>query len=206
MDNMDFKPNSHKYKAEQRKAAEERPKVEKVIAGKAKLKKKSEIYKLADVFISEDASNVKSYVIGDVIIPAIKKAIVDIVSDGVHMIFYGGTGRNTRRSSEDYTSYSRAYVSRREEDRRPVNPRPRTGFDFNDIIFETRGDAERVLSSMDEMMDKYGMVRVGDMYDMAELSCDWTANDYGWTNIRSAEVVRTREGYVIKMPRPVPIN
>ena len=56
-----YTPNSHKYKAEQKQTAEEK-KIEKVVSGTVKTKKKSEIKKLTDVFVSEDASNVKSYI------------------------------------------------------------------------------------------------------------------------------------------------
>ena len=59
---MDYKPNSHKYKEEQKNLPAERKKVEKVVTGKVKTKKKSEASKLKDVFISEDVSNVKSYI------------------------------------------------------------------------------------------------------------------------------------------------
>ena len=51
----DLKPNSHRFKEEQ--AAEERQKkTQKIIKGTAKTRKKSELAKLGDVFISEDVS------------------------------------------------------------------------------------------------------------------------------------------------------
>ena len=74
---LDYKPNSKRYK--ENKAEVEKRKTEKVVSGKVKTKKKGEMRKLKDVFISEDASNVKSYVIMDVLIPAAKKAISDII-------------------------------------------------------------------------------------------------------------------------------
>lgn len=58
--------------------------------------KKSEMQKFADVFISEDVNNVKSYIVMDVLVPAIKKAISDIVTNGIDMILYGETGKSKR--------------------------------------------------------------------------------------------------------------
>ncbi len=55
--------NSHKMKDEQKALPDtstEVKKVERVISGSAKPKKKGEIQKIADVFISEDVGNVKS--------------------------------------------------------------------------------------------------------------------------------------------------
>ena len=70
----EYKPNSNKYKTEQRK------KQEKVVQGKVRRKKKSEVRKWKDIFISEDVEDVKSYIIMDVIVPTIKNTILDTVS------------------------------------------------------------------------------------------------------------------------------
>lgn len=194
----DYKPNSHRSKAEA-KAAPAKKKVEKVVSGRVKKKKKNT---LADVFISEDAANVKSYVFMDVLVPAIKKAVTDIVTDGVHMIMYGNTGRKGSSGSRTtYVSY-RDYSSR---DRRDDSRRSRM-YHYDEIIFESRGDADYVLDQMFEILESYDIVSVADLYDLAGESCEHTANRYGWTNLRNAEVVRVRDGYVIKLPKPGPIR
>ena len=158
---MDYKPNSHKYKEEQKNLPAERKKVEKVVTGKVKTKKKSEASKLKDVFISEDVSNVKSYILMDVLIPAAKKAISDIVSNGIDMILYGETRGRKSSSGASYVSY-RDYSRR--DDRRDTS-RTRTGYDYDDIILETRGEAEDVLERMNELIDMYDVVSVADLYD-----------------------------------------
>ena len=87
----EYKSNSHKSNE-----VDERKKVGKVVKGKVKTKKKSGITKFTDVFISEDVSSVKSYIIGEVLIPAMKKALSDIVTNGIDMILYGESGVNKR--------------------------------------------------------------------------------------------------------------
>ena len=52
----EYKTNSDKSRQEQSEK-----KVEAVISGKAKTRKKGEMQKFADVFIAEDANNVKSF-------------------------------------------------------------------------------------------------------------------------------------------------
>ena len=198
----DYKPNSNRFKEEQKNKLPEK-KVEKVVTGKVVTRKKSVFSKLSDEFISEDAKNVKTYVLGEVLIPAIKKAISDIVTDGIDMILYGGSKRGGNRSVADrvsYTSYSSRSTGAR--DYRSSTSR----YSYDDIILDNRADAEDVLSRMDELMDTYGLVRVADLFDLVGKTCDYTANKYGWTNIRNAEVVRVRDGYLIKMPRAVPID
>ena len=54
----EFKSNSHKSKEGQSTESIPEKKVEKVVSGVVRSKKKGEIQKFADVFISEDAQNV----------------------------------------------------------------------------------------------------------------------------------------------------
>lgn len=68
----EYKSNSHKSKEEQKETAPEK-RVEKVVSGTVKPKKKGEMQKFADVFISEDVNNVKSYILLEVLVPAIKR-------------------------------------------------------------------------------------------------------------------------------------
>lgn len=201
---IETKPNSYKSKTEGEQTTQEK-RVEKVISGKATTKKKKDIHKLADVFISEDVSNVKNYILMDVLVPAIKKAVSDIVRDGIDMILYGSPGRS-KSGNSTYVSYDKQYSSRR--DSRSYEPsRARTRYSFDEVILETRGEAEEVLTRMDELIETYDMVTVADMYDLVGISCDFTDNNYGWTNIRNAKVVRTRDGrYMIEMPKALPIK
>ena len=199
----DYKPNSHRYKEEQRANSADKKKVEKVVRGKVKTKPKSGVSKLTDVFISEDAANVKSYIFMDVLVPAIKKAISDIVRDGIDMILYGETRGRKSSSSSSYVSYRD--FSRRDDDRRDRDSR-RTGYGHEDIILESRSEAEEVLTRMDELIDMYGNVSVADLYDLIGKSCAYTDNKYGWTNIRNAEPVRVRDGYLLKLPKALPLK
>jgi hypothetical protein len=198
----EYKSNSHRSRDAQRETTERKP--EKIIAGTAKVKKKNEIRKFADIFISEDINNVKSYVLLDVLVPAIKKAVVDIVTNGIDMVLYGETGRsrkNSISSKVSYRSYDRAY-DRRDYD----SSKTRNGYGYDDIVLDNRGEAEDVLSRMDELIIAYGIVSVADLYDLVGITGNYTDNKYGWTDIRSASVVRTRDGYLLKLPKALPLN
>jgi hypothetical protein len=196
--------NSHKSRNEaKQKQTTDDKRVEKIVHGKVKTKK-NEMRKLTDIFISEDVANVKSYILMDVLVPAIKKAIYDIVVNSLDMSLFGGRGG--KRSTADKVSY-RDYngVSRR-DDRAYSSSRTTSGYSYDDIILETRGEAEAVLARMDEIMEEYEIVRVADLYDLVGVTGEHTDNKYGWTNIRNAEIERVRDGYRIKMPRALPIR
>lgn len=200
-------PDNSRSGRNEKKEAQKQPekRAEKVIKGEAKVKK-NEMRKLTDVFISEDVGNVKNYILMDVIVPAVKKAIYDLVVGTLDMSLYGGRGSGAKRSTADKVSY-RDYngVSRRDERTYNTN-RTASGYSYDDIVVDTRGEAETVLMRMDEIMEEYESVRVADLYDLVGITGQYTDNNYGWTNIRNAEVVRVRDGYKIKMPRAIPLK
>lgn len=203
MSDREYTPNSHKYKEEQKAAAER--KIEKVVSGTAKTKKKGEISKFAGkIFSTEDMGDIKSYLVDDVLIPGIKNTVLDIIIDGASKIL-GGRGRRSSRSGGSNVSY-RSYYEQRDDRRAVGGTATRTRFDFDEIVFPTRGDAEAVRDQMDDVIEKYGFVTVGDMYDMADLQQPYTSNKYGWTSIRNADILRVRDGYVIKLPKASPID
>lgn len=201
----DYKPNSHKYREEQKNAPKEKEKFEKVVSGTVKTKKKSEARKFADIFISEDVKNVKSFIFMDVLVPAIKKAIYDIFTDGIDMVLYGSTGHKKSRASR--ISYNNIYDDRR-RDRRDEPYRPRSVYDYDEVSIPTRGEAERVLARMTESVDVYGLVSVADLYDLVGITSNFTDNKYGWTkhNFRGVDIRRTGDGYALDLPAAVPLD
>ncbi len=202
----EYKPNSHKSKEEAKDTSSEK-KIEKVIGGTAKPQKKGEMQKFADVFISEDVGNVKNYILAEVLIPAIKKAISDVVTNGIDMILYGEAGRSKKSSSSTSKVSYRAYYDRDGDRKRDYTPAGPKGFDYDNLLFENRGDAEAVLDAMNDIISQYGVVSVADLYDLANVSNEnFNANKYGWMDIRGCKAVRTRDGYILRLPKAVPLN
>lgn len=199
----EYKPNSNKSKEE---LVSER-KIKKVVSGTVVPKKKGDMQKMANVFISEDVNNVKSYILMDVLVPAVKKAVSDIVTNGIDMILYGEAGRTKNKNASSKVSYQR-YYDRPDERKRDYTPTSnRNGFDYDELLFPTRGDAESVLDAMNDIIAQYGVVSIGDLYDLANVSLDnYAANKYGWTDIRGCKAIRVRDSYILKLPRALPLN
>lgn len=204
-DIRNLKPNSYKYKAEQ-KEAEERKKIDKVVQGTVKTKKRNEFSKIVGAFISEEAKNVKDYALYDILIPAAKDCIMDIVNKGLRLILRGSPDAGSKRSLADKVSY-RNFYDRRDEDRRPVaKPATRYSHSYDDILLETKGEAEHVLDRMSEIIQTYDVVSVADLYELVGLQSTYTDQNYGWDDLSSATSVYTRDGYLLRLPRIKPIR
>lgn len=204
MVNKEYQSNSHRSK--ELAADTTREKKEKVVSGKVSTKPNKK-RNLASIFVSEDITNVKSYVLMEVLVPTIKKTISEIVTNSVDMILYGETRGSHKRSSSGNISYRKYYDDKRSDYRdRRESPKANVRFDCEDIEFDSRGDAEMVKRRMLETSEEYGMVTVADMYDFAGLTVPFTAQNYGWMGLRNIDVHRGRDGYYLKLPKAMPIE
>lgn len=172
-----------------------------------KVRKKSEISKFSDVFLADDVRDVGTYIVSEVIIPTVKTLIYDIGTNGLGMALFGDKAptRNKRSSrNAEYVSYDK--MSRREERYRD-EPRTPSRYRYSDISFDSKGEAVEVLEQMDAILENYGMVSVADLYDLADVPGEYTDHKYGWTSLRTADIVRLADGgYMIKLPRAMPLK
>lgn len=178
-----------------------------VVSGKVIKKQRSFEQKISETFFGDDARSVGDYILHDVLIPAMKSTLSDMVGGGIEMLLFGERKSSSR--SRLFRDRDRSYVpynklSRRDdlEDRRYMSRSARSRHDFDDIILETRGEAEDVLSHLVDLIEDYGVASVGDYYDLLGIESAFTDNKYGWTNVADGYIDRTRDGYCIRLPRP----
>lgn len=222
-----FPSNSKTKKLEQQTVVDKTAtrKVGKVIVGGVKTQKRSFGKKMADIFLEDDTRSVGSYIVHDVLIPAGKAMICDIVGWGgfAEMMLFGdrrsnrGGGQSSIRRGVgnqpivNYGSYSsrpvvRGDVRDRGPQQRDISKVGRSRHDFDEIILDTRGEAEDVLSILTDLTVDYGMASVADLYDAVGITTNFTDNKYGWTDLRNATVARVRGGYLLNLPKPVPLE
>ena len=180
-------------------------KVEKVVNGNVTIKKKSTLAKIRDMFIAEDADKVGNYILMDVIVPAVKRAIVDTIKSSADMIF--GTKGSAPTSGTKYTYGGTPYVQYSSPNKKsePVNV-SRSQYEIGDIIFDDRADAEDVLDKLGGLIDVYGQASVADLCEMVGAPYEFVANKYGWKNIHDAVPIRVPNGYSLRLPRSMPLD
>ena len=176
-------------------------KVEKIVNSDVTVKEKGLGEKLAETFLSEDVSNVKTYILRDVIIPAIKDTIVDIVKNGIEMMFYGDTKVSRKNSGTTYVSYS-SYYQPTTKSRSESRSSERTKGNSKDFIFESRGEAEKVLDTLTDIVSEYKSASVADLCQLVGVTGEWTDNKWGWIDLTSASVKRVHGGYMLDLPKP----
>ena len=195
----EFKPNSHKYREEQKKA-------EKVVTGEVVTRKKNGVQKFAESLIYGGIDNVRDYIIAEIVIPkardmlySVAESLCDSVKDGISGLLYGkngGKGNSNRPYNSYYNSGNRSAqdVTYRYVDR---------DYDFDNVMFAVRGDAERTLQELRRYISDYGLVSVMTFYETVGKNGVHTDNNYGWTDLTRARVVPVRGGYIIDLPKTI---
>ena len=77
---------------------------------------------------------------------------------------------------------------------------------FDNVIFETRGDAESVIDQLKDILDTYGFVTVADLYELSGMNYKHGDNHYGWIDLKTIRVLRVRNGWVLDLPRALPVD
>lgn len=157
--------------------------------------------------------NVGTYILLDILIPAAKNTLSDMVNNASDMILFGEpkTRRRDRERSGPRVSYTSYYDRDRDRDRPYDRDRRdrvygRSRFDSDEILLPTREDAEEVIQSMFDIFDQYNAVTVSEFLELVGLPDEYTDRNYGWTtNLRDVEVRRIRDGYIIDLPNPRPL-
>lgn len=195
----EFQGNSHK----------ERQKQEKIITGKAKKREKPLSKRIFENFVSDDVPSVGTYIVFDVMIPAAKNMLMDMVSEGVERMLFGDSRRSRTssiRPQAGYTSYSSYYGRAQPPKAREVTRRDRATHNFDDIVLDNRGEAENIIDRLSDLIENYDTATVADLYDLAGITSNFTDDRWGWYTLEGASVSHLREGYLLNLPKPVPID
>lgn len=207
-DNSSLEPNSHKYHEEKTAAA----KAEKIVEGGARKTRKPLGKQVKEALVG-DVEEVRSYLLWDVLVPAIKDTMVDLIKAFAEGIFHSNGTRSSnqyvkRNGPSSYVSYSSYsdYRGGRPANSRPQQVRgaynPRAAYDYDSIVYDRREDAEAVLNALADRTMQYGVACVADLYELSGIRSKYTDTDYGWAELSEASVERVRNGYVINLPRP----
>lgn len=205
----DYPPNS--YTSKVAKPPAEKEKIEKVVVGEVIRRKPTLGARLKQIFIGGDAQSVGNYILMDIVIPTVKDLIFDIGSQGLQKTLYGDSrpaSRNvvSRIAGAGYTAYNRAQQAPiNRPDPRMVQSRNevRTPPAFDNIILETRAEAEHVIDQLVQLIGKYEQASVTDLYDLLGEPSVYTHNRWGWQDIQGMGVQYTRGGYLLELPPPV---
>ena len=203
----EFPPNSNvsKNKPEEKN-------ITRVTSGEAIRKKKPLRKKFTEFFIAGDAKTAIRYAVLDIALPAARDMAWETVSEGFRSLIFGEASRRRGYPKPpsgplgvvNYQGYSMG--NRLPSSQRAISRQARSRHDFDEILLESRTEAEQVIDQLFDVVSRYDTATVADLYELVGLASTHQDHKWGWTDLRGAGVSRSRDGYLLDLPDPVPIG
>jgi hypothetical protein len=171
-----------------------------IIQGPVKEVEKKATDKAADAF-----KTAGSYILKDVLLPAVKDTAVSMVTGAIQMLCYGET-RNVPRTGTWQYGQSSSYYHGAYGAQQPVKrslAASNHGLGDMELV---EVDADVVLEKIAEHIQAYGRCPVAAVKQWVGISSDCMDENYGWTTMQGFSKTRyTAETVILHLPQPVSI-
>ena len=174
-----------------------------------KVRKQSLAGKFIRYIITDTVESARERTIKDVLLPGIRNLIFDTGNELMATLLFpdeasrpsAGYRSSSAKRNRGNTSYDKFYKDkeRRGSSRRSGSYRDEA-YDPDDIILDTRAQANNALDELDYIIHKYGQASIATFYDIVGVTGEWTDNRYGWTSLRGAGIKPVRDGFMIILP------
>lgn len=190
--------------------------IKKIVQGEVTTRKKPLGKRFLDLFVQGSPSGAARAVVQDIMIPALKDMMLDAGNTAWEQTLYGDTQSRPRgrgRPGRGVAQYAYNRITSpgssplREEPRRTMSRRDRANHNFDEIILESRAEANEIIEQMYEIVSKFEEVSVSDLYKMVGMDAEFTDEKWGWTDMAGSDVTRlSGGGYLLVLPRPEPLD
>lgn len=200
---MEYHDNSKKAREAKTSPPEEQPEkdVKRIVDSEVRVKNKSIGQKMKRIFFGGEFRNAAQYIVGDVLLPAARNAVVDATTKGIERMVWGEDQRRpsgTNRAGN--VQYNRPGSVLMPDQPPRYYGSTRAMRESKNVIFGTREEAIGVLDQMNEICSQYRQVSVADMNHMCGLPIAAVDQKWGWTNLVGSNVRQTRDGFVMELP------
>lgn len=205
METPEFPPNSEVSKREV-----EDKNITRITSTEPVRRRKSLRKQFSETFVAGDFRTAMQYAALEVLLPAARDMVVEAIHGGVEKLIFGdyrrGRGSTPPQAGPmgyiQYNRYSRSMNS----PQRVLSRQARARHNFDEIILESRAEAEEVIDRLFDLVSRYESATVADLYELVGLQAAHTDHKWGWTDLRGAGVSRTRSGYLLDLPDPQPLD
>lgn len=190
----------------------EKPDLKCVVSGKSKPVPQSLWSKVFVGIKPASGQTMKSFIFDEIVTPLIQRAVVEGVTGAINYLVKGDAYADRKNNS----SFGKSYINYNgiSSGKSNVNGSQyvysgkNSGMEIENVWFESRVDAQRVLDEMQNVIANYDILTVNGFYDIIGRTniIDPSNEKFGWSDLRNAYITASRGGWVIHLPHPMPID
>lgn len=183
-------------------------KVDQVVTG-AVLGKRPASRRFKDFLMAESPKVLVGRIARDVLVPRAKASVEEALGAFVSGMFWGegqqrpisgmvrgstlrGGGINYAGISQGMSPMAMAMAA---------SPTSSSG-NYQDVVCPDLTRAETLLANMYDLLNRYNRVSVADLYEAAGIRTSPSDERFGWATLDGARISKTRDGFVLELPRP----
>lgn len=180
--------------------------IKQVVSG-AKQVKRPATRRFFDFLFAESPKELSRKVGREVVVPRLKASFQEAAGSFLNGLLWGNgsppmnnivQGTVLQRNGISYSAMSNPNVL---SQARQANVTASSG-NYTDIILPTQQFAETLLANMFELLNRYRVVAVADLYESAGITPAPSDNAYGWSSLEGARIRPVGNGFVLELPRP----
>jgi len=212
---QDFPGNSQKAKRQPDEPKQmERPTIERVTTAETVRRKRGIGRQFKETFIGGSARMAVEYMTMEVVVPAVRDTLAEALQSGIERLIYGDSRPRRGTAAPSYSNVGHVDYTRMSSPARPkpsaqrtLSRQARSRQSFADLVIPSRAEAEDVIDRMFDLLSRFGVVTVADLYEMTGVAGSHVDIKWGWTQLRGAKATRLRTGgYLLDLPEPNPLD
>ena len=190
----------------------EKPELKCVVSGKSKPVPQSFWSKVFVGIKPASGQTMKGFIFDEIVTPLIQRAVVEGVTGAINYLVKGDAyadRKNNNSFGKSYINYNGISSGKsRANGNQYVYSGKNSGMAIENVWFEYRVDAQRVLDEMQSVIAGYDILTVNGFYDIIGRTniIDPSNEKFGWSDLRNAYITASRGGWVIHLPHPMPID
>ncbi len=190
----------------------EKPDLKCVVSGKSKPVPQSLWSKVFVGIKPASGQTMKSFIFDEIVTPLIQRAVVEGVTGAINYLVKGDAyadRKATNSFGKSYINYNGISSGKSNANgSQYVYSGKNSGMEIENVWFESRVDAQRVLDEMQNVISNYDILTVNGFYDIIGRTniIDPSNEKFGWSDLRNAYITASRGGWVIHLPHPMPID
>ena len=207
-----YPSNTLKERNKQQAQQKPKPELKCVVTGKSKPVPQSIWSKVFVGIKPASGQTMKSFIFDEIVTPLIQRAVVEGVTGAINYLVKG----DAYADRKDISRFGKSYINYNGiSSGKPVGGNGQyvysgknSGMDIENVWFESRVDAQRVLDEMMGVIAQYDILTINGFYDLVGRTnlIDPSNEKFGWSDLRNAYITASRGGWIIHLPRPMPID
>lgn len=207
-----YPSNTLKDRGKQQPQQKAKPDLKCVVTGKTKPVPQSIWSKVFVGIKPASGQTMKGFIFDEIVTPLIQRAVVEGVTGAINFLVKGDAYADRKevgKFGKSYINYNGITSGKSlSGGGQYVYSGKNSRMDIENVWFESRVDAQRVLDEMMGVIAQYDILTVNGFYDIIGRTniIDPSNEKFGWSDLRNAYITASRGGWIIHLPSPMPID